>query len=60
MSALKNAFVNLFKSLTGLVAREVKALEQRVADLEAKLAGKVNDAATSVDQKATPPAPPAV
>lgn len=47
--AIKDAIVNLFKSVTGLVARELKSLEDRVKALEGKVAQKIQDQADKLN-----------
>ena len=49
-NAIKEAIVNLFKSVTGMVVREVKALEDRVKALEASVAQKIQDQADKLNK----------
>jgi hypothetical protein len=49
--SIKDAVVNLFKSLSGLVARELKSLEDRVKALEGSVAQKIQDQADKLNQQ---------
>lgn len=48
---IKQAFVNLFKSITGLVMREVKSLQDRVAALEGQVAQRIQDQADKINKQ---------